>query len=208
MKSNALAVQSAREMTENRAKRCQISGRSPFSVAKIGHEDPALHRGTVAMRKLWMLICVLGMPCVASAQNNHAAWENLSALQAGQKIQVVEMNSKKVSGRFVSVSDKAISLEEAAGQQTIQRQDVRSVKLMKREHLVRDALIGAGVGAGVGAAIGAASYSPCKPSQSFCIDPVGRGGAAGIVAVIGGVAGAVVGALVPNHKTIYRAKSQ
>ena len=43
------------------------------------------------MRKSLFLICVLGLPCVSWAQTNRASWANLSALRAGQKIQIVEM---------------------------------------------------------------------------------------------------------------------
>ncbi len=151
------------------------------------------------MRKFWILACLLGMPRVVSAQ-----WENLNTLQAGQKIQVVE-NSKKESGTFLSVSDKEISLRGKPGPQTIQRQDVRSVKLMVNKHRLRNAAIGGAVGAGVGAGIGAAAYQSCNPAQSFCIDPIGRGGEAGIFAIVGFAGGALVGALWPSHQTIYRA---
>jgi hypothetical protein len=51
------------------------------------------------MRNFWILVCVLGMPCAASAQ-----WENLNMPQADQKIQVVEVNSKNDSGTFLSNS--------------------------------------------------------------------------------------------------------
>ena len=47
------------------------------------------------MRKVLFLICTLGIPCGAWAQTNQSSWTNLSALRTGQKIQVVEMNSKK-----------------------------------------------------------------------------------------------------------------
>ena len=124
------------------------------------------------MRNLLFLICVLGMPCASWAQSNPASWENLNTLQAGEKIQVVEMNSKKVSGTFLNVSDAAISLQEKAGQQTIQRQDVQSVKLMKHQQRLRNTLIGAAVGAGAAAAIGAATAQrhPCPASPSGCFD--------------------------------------
>ena len=124
------------------------------------------------MRKLLFLICVLGMPCASWAQSNPAPWENLNMLQAGEKIQGVEINSKKVSGTFLNVSDAAISLQEKAGQQTIQRQDVQSVKLRKHQHRLRNTLIGAAVGAGVGAGIGAATAHkhPCPASPSGCFD--------------------------------------
>ncbi len=163
------------------------------------------------MRELLFLICVLGMPCASWAQTDRASWANLSALQAGQKIQVVDMNSKKHSGTFVNVSDTAISYQETEDEQTIQKQDVRSVKLVGNKHRVRKALVGigvgGGVGAGVGAGIGAATFHSCS-SQSFCIQPVGKGGQTGIAAVFGfaggAAVGAVVGALLPSHSTIYR----
>jgi YMGG-like Gly-zipper len=142
---------------------------------------------------------VAGTPTVTFAQSNKSAWESLSALQAGHKVQVVEMNSKKVSGAFVNVTDTGISLQGPGGEQTIPRQDVRSVKLMENKHRLRNTLIGAAIGAGVGAGIGAeAGKGP--PSGP---DLAGFG--AGLFAVIGGAAGAIVGALWPSHQTIYRA---
>jgi hypothetical protein len=146
------------------------------------------------MRKLWILACVLALPSLASAQ-----WGDLNKLQTGQKIQVVEVNSKKDSGSFLSVSDKTISLQAKSGQQTIQRQDVGSIKLMENKHRVRNALIGAGVGAGMGAGISAAAWEPHGYAG-------GRGTGAAFGAVIGAVGGAVVGALWPSHETIYRTK--
>jgi hypothetical protein len=146
------------------------------------------------MRKLWIFACVLGLPCVASAQ-----WDNLNKLQAGQKIQVVEVNLKKDSGSFLSVSDKTISLQGKSGQQTIQKQDVGSVKLMENKHRLRNALVGGAVGAGAGAGISAAAWEPHGYVG-------GRGTGAAFGATIGIVAGAVVGALWPSHETIYRAK--
>lgn len=154
------------------------------------------------MRRLWILVCVLMMPCVTSARTNRGAWENLSALQAGQKIQVVEMNSKKDKGKFLSASDTAITLQGEAGVQTIQRQDVRNVKLTKQVYRLRNALIGAGIGAGAGAGVGAAAYGPPPGFWG------GRGAHAAIGAVFGFVGGVVIGALWPSHKTIYRAKAQ
>jgi hypothetical protein len=149
------------------------------------------------MRRLLFLICILGMPRASRAQTNSASWENLSVLLAGEKIQVVEMNSKKVSGTFVSVSDVAISLQEEGSQQTIGRRDVRSVKLMEHGHRLRNTLIVGAVGAGAGAGIAAASWE----NSGFY---GGKGTGAAVGAVIGGVVGAIVGALLPSHQTIYR----
>src|ERR1700691_994447 len=145
------------------------------------------------MRQLWILACVLALPNVASAQ-----WDNLHKLQAGQKIQVVEVNSKKDSGTFLSVSDKTISLQGKSGEQVIQSQDIVSVRLMQNKHHMRNTLIGASLGAGAGAGISAAAWEPHGYVGG------GEPGAA-VGALIGAVGGAVVGALWPSHEIIYKA---
>jgi zinc transporter ZupT len=135
-------------------------------------------------------------------------------LQVGQSIQVVDSSSKKHSGIFMSVSDTAISLRVASGEQSIQKEDVRTVKLLAQKRRARNTLVGGamggGIGAGVGAIIGAATYKGCAPG-AFCLDIVGEGGSAGIGAAVGFlggiITGGVVGALVPSHTTIYEAKS-
>ena len=158
------------------------------------------------MRKLFLLLCVLGPSCAVFAQTNGASWANLSGLQPGQRIQVVGMTSKKHSGSFVSISNTAISYREKNGEQSIPKQDVLSVKVMEHKHRLRNTLIVAGVGAGVGAGIGAALHKSC-PSQSFCLDIGGAALPAGIGAVLGGVGGAVIGLLLPSHSTIYQVSS-
>jgi hypothetical protein len=170
------------------------------------------NKGTL-MRKLLFLICALGLPCGAWAQSNPASWENLNTLRADEKIQVIEVNSKKVSGTFLNVSDAAISLQEKAGPRTIQRQDVVSVKLRKHQHRLRNTLLGAAIGFGAGAGIGAATYrtaQPCPPTTGFgvCLNGLGdsRGLHAAFGAVIGLAGGTVVGTVWPSRKTIYLVK--
>jgi hypothetical protein len=156
----------------------------------------------VLMRKVLLVFCIVGLPCAALAQINQALWTNLSALRPGQKIQVVEMTSKKHSGVFAGVSDTAIVYSEKTGERSVPKQDVRSVKLMENKHRLRNTLIVGAAGAGVGAAIGAATHKGCS-TQSFCLDIGGRALPAGIGAVIGGLGGAAIGALLPSHGTIY-----
>jgi hypothetical protein len=105
------------------------------------------------------------------------------------------------------VTDSSITLQEKSGQQTIQKRDVKSVRLMKNKHRLRNTFIGAGVGAGLGAGIGAASYRPCKPPPDFstCFFDISRGDQAAIFGIIGFVGGAAVGALLPMSEIIYRA---
>lgn len=153
------------------------------------------------MRRVLFLICLLTLPCASWAQANPASWENLNTLRAGEKIQVIETNSKKASGTLVSVSAAAIVLQEDAGPQTIQKQDVRSVKLMEHGHRLRNALIGGAVGAGAGAGIAAASWE----KHGFW---GGKGAGAAVGAVFGFAAGAIIGALLPSHQTIYRASAR
>jgi hypothetical protein len=154
------------------------------------------------VRKILFLICLLAIPC-ASLTQTKTSWANLTVLRAGQKIQVVDIHSKKHSGTFANVSDTAISYMGTAGQQTVQKQDVHSVKLMENKHRLRNTLILGAVGAGVGAGIGVA-VSSC--SSSFCIGP-SRGKSVGIGVAGVGAVGAIVGALLPSHDTIYSASS-
>ena len=160
------------------------------------------------MRNLWIFVCFLGIPSTAISQTSQQSWESLSTLQPGQKVQVVEMGSKTESGTFLSFSSTAISLQESAGAQVVQRQDVRSIKFMEHSHRLRNTLIAAGVGAGVGAVIGAATnLHPCGTASPSCLPILSTPESAGIVAVVGFVGGAVVGLLLPSHKTIYNAKT-
>jgi len=154
------------------------------------------------MRNILFLVCLLGLPCVSLAQLNQASWANLSVLRSGQKIQIIDAASKVHSGTFTSVSESAISFTQTTSEKSIQKQDVRTVKLMENKHRLRNTLLVGAAGAGVGAAIGAATHKGCS-SQSFCIDFGGKALPAGIGAVIGGIGGAVVGAFLPSHSTIY-----
>ena len=133
------------------------------------------------LRNLGILLCIVGMPSFLSARGNQAGWENLSTLQPGQKIEVIEVNSNSESGRFSSVTDASITLQKKSGQQTIQKRDVKIVRLMKNKHRLRNTFIGAGVGAGLGAGIGVASYRPCQPPRGYstCFFDISRGHSVG-----------------------------
>jgi hypothetical protein len=162
------------------------------------------------MRKPLFAICVFCLPCAAPAQIKEASWARLKGLTPGQNIQIVDASSKKHAGTFLSVSDTSIAYNERAGQHSIDKQDVRSVRLMETHHghnTLVGLAVGAGAGAVTGAGIGAATYKGCT-QQSFCLDFISRGEQTGIGAVAGLAGGAVIGAfsgvLVPSHTTIYR----
>jgi hypothetical protein len=127
---------------------------------------------------------------------------NPKRVAAGTKHPGHRNNLEERSGTFLTVSDTAISYRDATGERSIQRQDVRSVKL-QNNHRLRNTLIFAGIGAGAGAGIGAASVQ----QTGSIILGVSRGKGAAVGAVIGVVAGAAVGSLLPAHSTIYSASS-
>jgi hypothetical protein len=153
-----------------------------------------------AKRIILFLICFIGVPCGSLAQSNQRSWANLSKLKTGEKIEIVDINSKKHPGTFMDVSDLSISYRDRVGEQNIPKQNVRSVKLADHKERLRNTLIGAGVGAGAGAGITAAAWE----NNGF-LGSKGTGAAVG--AVLGGVSGAIVGAALPDHKTVYRAVS-
>jgi hypothetical protein len=161
--------------------------------------QPKTHRA-IPCRTVLLLLCLLGIPCTPFAQTKHSSWENLGALQPGQRIEIVDMAAEKDSATFVNVSDTAISFRDAGGDKTLSKQDVRRVKLKENRSRWHNTLMGAGVGAGVGAGATAAAWE----NHGF-LGTKATGAAVG--AVIGGVSGAIVGALLPSHRVIYRAIS-
>src|ERR1700679_2508664 len=119
-----------------------------------GHPPP---KKGAHMRKIMFLLGVLTVPSFSLAQNN-PDWSNLTKLHAGQQIQIVETNSQKHPGTFVSASDTSLVYRETAGEHSIEKQDVQSVKLIEHQRRPRPTLIGAAIGAGAGAGIAAAAW--------------------------------------------------
>lgn len=147
--------------------------------------------------------CVLALTCASWGANGKASadWQNVSTLQPGEKIQVVDSAGRKHSGRFTSVTSTAIILHENAGDETIPRENV--VRVSGGGHRARNALIGAAIGAGAGAAVGAAGTT--GGCTSNCIGKVTRGDVIAVTTGFGAIVGALVGAILHANRTIYRA---
>jgi hypothetical protein len=129
-------------------------------------------------------------------------------LSAGQEIQVVQNDAKSSRSNFRSVSNEAIVVSTASGEQTLSRQSVLRVSSKGKGHRMRNALIGAGIGAGAGLGIGAAMDAHDKCSQGgLCFDILPNGGKE-IVTPLGAIVGAIVGAVLPTSgwHEIYRAR--
>jgi hypothetical protein len=154
------------------------------------------------MKKLTLAFCVFAISTACWARNDKTVWQNLSVLESGQKIQVIDKSHRKHSGTLISVDDQGIKLHEKAGDTAVQRDNVARVTVPA--HRVQHAILGLAIGAGSGAAIGAATGG-CSNSSTYGCLGASRGEIAGAAAAIGAVVGAIVGAVLPARKTIYRA---
>ena len=135
---------------------------------------------------------------------NQAAWDKLKQLSAGHQVQVVQNGAKSTTGNFRSVTDEAIVVGTASGEQTINRQSVLRVSSKGKGHRMRNALIGFGIGAGAGAGIGAGLDGSCTGSCNNWFPNLG----VEIFTPVGAIAGGIVGAVLPTggwHE-IYRAR--
>jgi len=199
MESKPFGVQSTPEVPA-RAQRPQISRRSPASHTRIGFQDQnAAEQPRITTRCL-ILLSVLGLSATVCAQKSKDSWSNLDRLKEGQGIQVVESNMKNHSGKFVSVTDESLSLQEKGSDVSIKREDIVRVSTSSAPKRVEHAAIGLVAGAAIGLGIGAAAGS----AHGFL-----GGSSRGITSLVGVVfgipSGAVVGAVVPAHTTVYRA---
>lgn len=149
---------------------------------------------------LCMAVCLFATPSLSWGSTDVSAWQNLSTLRAGQKIQVIDKDHGKHSGVFLSFDDQSIKLHGSAGDTMVPRENV--ARISTSAHRIRHAAVGLALGAGAGAVVGAMGGG-CSAGND-CIG-LTRGQTSGLSAAIGAVIGAIVGAVLPAHKTIYRA---
>ena len=144
---------------------------------------------------LWILPMLMALFSVSlrAQQPGKDSWDNLNRLQAGQKIQVVQMNMKSLKGNFLGFSDEMISLRVKNDEVAVPREEVLRVSLRGKPKRGRNTLIIAGVGAAVGT-----GFHETGETGVFMLvfTPIGAG------------VGAAVGAAAPfaSYETIYRAK--
>jgi hypothetical protein len=201
MKNKALAMDSVWERTEKRAKGCQVSGHSHPSQARSLSEDRKLREAWLrSALPVVIFILFLGIPGAIAAETQKGSWSALNGLKNGQGIEVIESNMKRHAGEFVTVTDEALMLKESGSDVSIKRENVARVSTSSAPKRGEHAVIGLVVGAAIGAAIGAASSS----KHGFL-----GGSDKGIVTLvgiaIGGPSGALIGAVLPAHTTVYRA---
>jgi hypothetical protein len=125
---------------------------------------------------------LVGVPLwAAEPQRDNSNWDNLKQLASGQEIKIVLNDAKSFQGKFQSVSDEALVIRLATGEQTFNRQSVLRVSSNGQSHRLRNAALGAVIGVVGGAAIGAAGghgeFAPLLPALGGAIIglPIGTG---------------------------------
>ncbi len=145
------------------------------------------------------LSIILAAPAFAA---DLSQWNNLRALQRGDRIRIVQTNQTALEGRFDSVNDAAITIE-TSGPTRIAKSDVMRVLRRKGMSRKKRTLIGAAVGIG-GGAIAAAALGASSNNEGWFAGPAG-----GIMTVITVGGGALVGTTIGafsggGYKTVYR----
>jgi hypothetical protein len=145
------------------------------------------------------------------SKGRSSSWDILKSLTPGQEIRLVMNNLKSYQGKFKSLSDGGITLQQAAGEQTLARKDVLRVsRKIGQNHQVRNVLIGTVVGAGAGLVIGLTPYfvqRNCTLGPDFNCGYPPNPHRAEILTPVGGLAGTIIGGLVPTGgwHDVYRA---
>lgn len=139
---------------------------------------------------LLLLLTAQPMP----AQEGH--WQNLSQNQAWKVVDVIDRHLKRYTGKFVGFSDTNLTLLVNNQEINIAKDEVYRVTAAGKDRK-RNVLVGLAIGAGAGLGLGAALM---EREEGYGGAVAGTGlGFAGI--------GAGVGAIVPSHKTVYRAET-
>jgi hypothetical protein len=96
------------------------------------------------------------------------SWDVLRQLQAGEKLEVERKAAKKVSGKFVSMSDTELIIERKRKNVSFRRDEVKNIWRVtppSRKKQVILAAIGGGAGFFAGALIGLSlALKPCQPN--------------------------------------------
>jgi hypothetical protein len=158
------------------------------------------------LRKQIALLAAALLGLNAAAQTpDRASWTNLGQLKSGESVEVSTVKGQTLKGRFVKVSDDAISLERKQQEVAVPRAEVARVARRsgkQRKATLIGLAIGAGAGAGVGA--GAAQTLDRKSGGDFSnLKPA----VIGAVCAIGALVGTVVGFSLGGRGTeVYRAR--
>ncbi|MFN0100734.1 MAG: hypothetical protein ACKV2U_01455 [Bryobacteraceae bacterium] len=147
------------------------------------------------MWKKLAMILTLGLQIGPAAESND--WSRVAGLRAGTPVEVIHGSMKRAAGTVTEANDSGIGIETRNGTVSILRAETKRVTITTHSRKKR-ALIGMAIGAGAGAA--AMTIAAKTADIDLRHDWIAAAGA-----VLGGAAGAGVGALTGGPVTIYRA---
>jgi RNase P/RNase MRP subunit p29 len=124
-----------------------------------------------------------------SARNieQHLHWQDLPQSLVGQKIEVVQTDSKRMSGKLVRIEPDGLVLERGKGAVTVPRANTSRLQMNKRDRL-RGRVIGTAVGASVGIVL-----------TAFAVRYTNNEGGTNSDALIGAAVGVAVGGAVLGY---------
>lgn len=135
-------------------------------------------------------VLILGFAGVLAAQTN---WDTVRALKPGTKVRIVlKSGGPKIDGRIDSVSETGVSVNA----RQLDRTNIR--KVLKRVGRGRNIGVGAAIGAAGGAGTAGIMIAAEDPDFSYSI-------IVGAFAALSALIGAGIGAVIPQHQTVYQA---
>jgi hypothetical protein len=144
------------------------------------------HARNVTTFLLLIALCSSGV-----CQQATSSWAAVQSA-SGSKLRITLNNAETHTGMMVRATDDELVLRDGRGEKSYSKQGISKVQVVGSRSHGRGALIGLAIGAGAGAIIGGATGG-CGQSE-ICI--ISRADATGIVALVGGVVGTIIGALV------------
>jgi len=146
-----------------------------------------------------LLAGMLATPVDGLAQSTSTDnWTAVTTVASGQRLVIELKTGKKVTGKFGSASETAVTLARGKKTEDINRSDIRKVFHEKGMSVPKRTLRGTAIGAGAGALVGTV-IGGCDNANGCLVDR-------GAIAAFGSVVGASVGALTGfvrgmlNHK--------
>ena len=142
---------------------------------------------------LWSLLnAVVVFLLIAICNAQTSDWATVQALAPGESMKVALQNGSTAHGKFQSASNTGLMIGSGARQETLSRENIRSVSVKHNGHRGRHALIGAAIGAGVGLGIGVAVDNDCTKTSIVCTGNRGKAILTPVFALIGAGIGAAL----------------
>ena len=143
---------------------------------------------------------IVGLLLLAAVQAGFAQdtsqWSSVQSLRKGGRIGVIQANRKRVEGRFESATDARITLR-ADQEITLEKAEVVRVYRPARHGRVFGAVLGGAIG------VAAGGVTDATLGQYFRNETGGT--AKGVITVIGGAAGAGIGAVATGgYRTVFQ----